>query len=70
LIPTKVSIVVNGRTYTAQMKGEPSRMTVSTLYGQKSFQIGGSPPEVFKVFARMLLRELVQAEIERKDPRL
>jgi hypothetical protein len=70
LIPTKVSIVVNGRTYTGQMKVEPGRMTVSTLHGQKSLQIGGSPPEVSKVFARMLLRELVQAEIERKDPRL
>ena len=65
----EVSIEIEGRTYTGRYvvsgQGSGRTVTVSTpLYGSKTTQVGGSPPETI---ARMLLRELIQAGMGRKD---
>ena len=52
----KISVELDGKTYTGSYNVKRGVVTVSTLKGHKSTQVGGSPPEVI---ARMLLRELV-----------
>ena len=60
----EISIELDGQTYWGRMEIRPGGIVaVATLYGQKATQIGGSPAEIV---ARMLLRELVQAEKARK----
>jgi hypothetical protein len=64
---SEVRVVVDGRIYTGQMKTKRGLVTVTTPYGEKTTQVGGSPPEIT---ARTMLRELVKAEKARKDPTL
>ncbi len=64
---TEVTLEVDGRTYTGRVTIEDGIVNVNTIGGWTATQIGESPPEVV---ARMLLRELVQAERARKDSML
>ena len=59
-----VTIEMNGVTYDGWFKTSGGVLTVHTLYGSKSTQIGGMTPEVL---AQMLLRELVKEEKARED---
>ncbi|MCY1369854.1 hypothetical protein D9M68_977530 [compost metagenome] len=54
-----VSIELNGRTYSGRYRVEKGIITVSTMSGSKSTQLGRLPEEAL---ARMLLRELVDEE--------
>ena len=49
------------------MKTKRGLVTVTTPYGARTTQVGGSPPEIA---ARTMLRELVKAEKARKDSTL
>ena len=64
---SEVRVVVDGRIYTGQMKTKRGLVTVTTPYGARTTQVGGSPPEIA---ARTMLRELVKAEKARKDSTL
>jgi hypothetical protein len=59
---TQIQIEIQGKKYRGHMEVLRDVVTVSTSYGTKSTHIGASPAEVA---ARMLLRELVQAEKQR-----
>ena len=56
----EVVIERGGKTYSGRYTVSGRMVTVTTLdYGSKATQVGGSPP---LTVARMLLRELVDAE--------
>jgi hypothetical protein len=55
-VKREVSIEYKGKTYNATYTVEKGIITVSTLYGKKATQVGGSPPESL---ARIMIRELV-----------
>ena len=61
---SKVTIDLDGTTYTGQMTVARRMVTVSTVYGSKSMQQGGSQPDAI---AGALLREIVREEMARKD---
>jgi hypothetical protein len=60
----EIKVEIDGRTYLGRVEVSRDLVTVSTPYGSKTTQIGGSPAESI---ARILLREIVQAEKQRKD---
>ncbi len=59
-----ITVEVDGKTYSGRVEISRDLVTVSTPYGSKTTQIGGSPAESI---ARIMLREFVQAEKQRKD---
>ena len=61
---SKVTIDLDGTTYTGQMTVARRIVTVSTVYGSKSMHQGGSQPVAI---AGALLREIVREEKARKD---
>ena len=61
---SKVTIDLDGTTYTGQMTVARRMVTVSTVYGSKSMQQGGSQADAI---AGALLREIVREEKARKD---
>lgn len=61
-----VSVEIDGKTYEGRYTIQSKTVTVSTAYGQTTTQIGADARST----ARMLLRELVQAELQRKDSML
>ena len=52
----EVSIEYKGKNYRATYTVEKKLITVGTLYGSKTTQVGNSPPELL---AHIMLRELV-----------
>ncbi len=62
-----ITVEIDGKTYSGRVEVSRDLVTVSTPYGSKTTQIGGSPAESI---ARTLLREIVQAEKQRKDSML
>ena len=52
-----ISVEVDGKTYSGDFEVRGRVVTVTTSYGTKSTQVGGSPPDVV---AKTLLRELVR----------
>jgi hypothetical protein len=53
-----VTVTINGVTHEGTYYVQGSRVHVQSVYGSKSIQVGGAPPEAL---ARMLLAELVRA---------
>ena len=58
----QVLVEVGGKSYTGHYMVEKGMLTVSTLTGRKTTQLGGSTPASL---ARILLRELVEEERKR-----
>ena len=59
--PEKASVIAiekDGKTYRGSYRVSRGILTVTSLYGEKSTQVGGLAPEVL---ARILLLELVDA---------
>ena len=54
--PTEITMTRNDKTYSAFYRVEGGVVTVTTISGRKSTQVGGSTAEFV---ARMLLRELI-----------
>ncbi len=52
-----VELESNGKTYHATWRVDGRTQHVSTAMGQKTTQVGGTPPHIL---ARVMLRELVQ----------
>ena len=63
----EIKVEIDGKTHSGRVELSPGLVTVSTAYGNKTAQIGGSPVESI---ARTLLREIVQAEKQRKGSML
>ena len=61
---SRVTIDLDGTTYTGLMTVARRMVTVSTVYGSKSMQQGGGQPDAI---AGALLREIVREEKARKD---
>lgn len=53
-----ITVNHNGKDYSATYRIEKGVITVRTVYGSKSTQLGSSPPESL---ARMLLSEMIQS---------
>ena len=62
----EIRVEIDGKTYSGRVEVSRDLVTVRTPYGSKTTQIGASP---VRSIARILLREIVQAE-RRKDPML
>ena len=63
----EIMVEIDGKTHSGRVEVSPGRVTVSTAYGNKTAQIGGSPVENV---ARTLLRAIVLAEKLRRDSML
>ncbi|HWI05560.1 MAG TPA: hypothetical protein VNT52_17270 [Acidimicrobiales bacterium] len=61
---SEITVEIDGQTFSGSYEVARGIITVSTAYGRKSTQVGSTPPDTL---ARILLRELVQAEKGRKD---
>jgi hypothetical protein len=61
---TQVMLQIKGRVYRGRFEVSRDLVTVHATHGTKSAHVGTSPVEVI---ARILLWELVQAEMKRKD---
>ena len=58
------NVVIDGTTYPAGYELKGGTVTVRTDIGTKSASVGNSPPDIV---ARMLLRELIEAERLRRE---
>jgi hypothetical protein len=64
--PNTVSVTIDGQTHTGDWILERGLVRVSSAYGLKSTQLGGSPGNLI---AQRLLRELVEKGLEQTRPR-
>ncbi|CAN5358373.1 hypothetical protein BH10PSE17_BH10PSE17_25020 [soil metagenome] len=63
--PRDVSVEINGKTYHGTYTTESGTVTVSNGYSRQTTHVGGSHADVI---ARMMLREIVQAALDKGHP--
>ena len=64
MVQATISVTIDGMTYPAIYELKQGIVTVRTDIGSRSASVGNSPPDVV---ARMLLRELIEAERLRRE---